>query len=44
MVNGVLGVAAIVLAKRARFRGFRERDLRSQIPLLRGKSRAAAGW
>ncbi len=44
MVSGALRVAAIVVAKRARFRDFRERDLRSQIPLLLDKSRAAAGW
>jgi hypothetical protein len=33
MVNGVLRVAAIAVAKRARARGFREQDLRSQILL-----------
>jgi hypothetical protein len=44
LVSGVLGVAAIVVAKRARFRGFHERDLRSRIPLVLDKSRAAAGW
>ena len=44
MVSGALGVAAIVVAKRARFRDFASGICVSQIPLLLDKSRASAGW
>jgi hypothetical protein len=41
LVRCLLEVAAIVVAKATTLQGFRDRDLRSQIPVLRSRYRVA---